>query len=186
MIGTGIGRKIIIVIATLAVVAGGVYLSFRAKDIWKRVAPAVQRVPEETKSITLFFGNREADRLLSEMREVPVEQGFEGQVKVVLAELVKGPQDSEKMSAIPAGAELLSAFWVEDTAILYLDFGRALVSNHPGGSAGEYYTIASILKTISTNFPQVAKVQLLVDGAVVESIAGHYAVDKPLNVLEWR
>jgi spore germination protein GerM len=186
VIGTGIGKKIVIVLATFAVVGAGVYLSFTAKDLWKRVAPPVQKVPEETKSVTLFFGNRDADRLLSETREVPVEQGFEGQVKAVLAELIKGAQDSEKMNAIPPGSALLSAFWVEDAATLYLDFNRAFVANHPGGSAGEYYTIAAILKTVSTNFPQVARVQLLVEGAPVESIAGHFAAGKPLNVLEWR
>ena len=89
-------------------------------------------------------------------------------------------------SPFPEGAAILQAFWVEDTQTAYLDFSRTFVTNHDGGSTTEYYTISTILKTIGANFPQVRLVQFLVDGYPVETIAGHYAVDEPLDVLRWR
>jgi spore germination protein GerM len=186
MVHTSIGRKIVITLVVLAVLIGASSLYQRFVGMREKAPPEVQQVPGETKSVTLFFGNKGADGFLTEAREIPVAGVFEDQVKGALGELVKGPQGGEKVNAIPAGSELLQVFWVEDTQTLFLDFNKALVANHPGGSAGEYFTIGSILKTVSANFPQVKKVQFLIDGSTVESIAGHYAVDKPIEVQKWK
>jgi spore germination protein GerM len=183
MIDTNIGKKIAIVLAFLVLVIAALYFVPRMRV----KAPAeVQKVPEETRSVTIFFGNKQADGFVSETREVPVAQTFEDQVQAVLCELIKGAHDSDKINAIPAGTELIRVFWVEDSQTLFLDFNTAFTANHPGGSTGEYFTIGMILKTISANFPQVARVQFLIDGNTVESIAGHYAVDKPIDIKKWR
>ena len=138
------------------------------------------------RAVTIFFGNKDGDGFVSETREVAVAGAFEDQVKLVIAELIKGSNDSNKISAIPQGTELMQVFWVEDSQTLLLDFNRAISMNHPGGSAGEYYTITNIIKTVSANFPQVAKVHFLIEGRAIESIAGHYAVDKAIDVKKWR
>jgi hypothetical protein len=67
-----------------------------------------------------------------------------------------------------------------------LDFSSELVAAHPGGSAAEYATIGCIVRTVGENFPELSRVQLLVDGAQVESIAGHVRADQPFIVKEWR
>jgi len=183
MIDTNIGKKIMIALAVLAVIVAAIYLIPRLRE----KAPAgIQKVPEETRSVTIFFGDGKAEGFVSETREVPVVQEFEEQVKLVVGELIKGSHDKDRMSAIPEGAALLQVFWVEDTQLLILDFNGAFTANHPGGSTGEYYTISTILKTVSTNFPQVGKVQFLVEGNAIESIAGHFAADKPIDVKKWR
>ncbi len=146
----------------------------------------VRRVSEETRSVTLYFVNENADRLLTETREIAAEGGIEAQLKGVISELLRGPNDDGKFSPFPEETVILQAFWVEDTQTAYLDFSRTLITNHHGGSTTEYYTISTVLKTIGANFPQVRLVQFLVDGYPVETIAGHYAVDEPLDVLRWR
>lgn len=183
MIDTNIGKKILVALAVFAVVVAAVYLVPRLRQ---KGPAGVQKVPDVTRSVTIFFGSGDADKFESETREVPVAQTFEEQVKLVIAELVKGSHDGDKMSAIPPGAELLQVFWVEDTQTLILDFNGAFTANHPGGSTGEYFTISTILKTVSANFPQVGKIQFLVEGNAIESIAGHYAADKPIDVKKWR
>ena len=183
MIDTNIGKKIAIALAVLTVIIAGLYLLPRLR----MKGPAeVQKVSEEMRAVTIFFGDEGADGFVSETREVPVAQGFEDQVKLVLAELIKGPHESNRISAIPPGTELIQVFWVEDTQTIVLDFNNAFTVNHPGGSTGEYYTITNIIKTVSANFPQVARVQFLIEGNAVESIAGHYSVDKPIDVKKWR
>lgn len=185
MIATSLNRKIVVVlIALVAVVLVVYYLVMR--PVVKRERVVIEEVPEETRSVTLYFAGPEADRLVPETHEIAVEEGLEAQVRAVVTELARGPIDDDKVSSIPEGVQILQVFWVEDTQTLYLDFNRALVTNHPGGSAGEYYTISTILKTIGDNFPQVRHVQFLVSGYPVETIAGHYAVDEPLDVLRWR
>jgi spore germination protein GerM len=184
-IHTGIGRKALITVGILAALIALSVLSERL--IHRRAGmPEVQRISAEMKSVTVYFGNRSADDFLTEGREIPAAGGFEAQVKAAIGELIKGPQGGDRVGVIPQGTEIRQAFWVEDSQTLYLDFNNALVANHPGGSAGEYFTIGAILKTVSANFPQVKRVQLLIDGNTVESIAGHYAVDKPIEVQKWR
>jgi spore germination protein GerM len=176
-IGTNIGRKILVALAILAVIVAAIYLVPRL---------TMKGPAEEMRAVTIFFGNEGADGFVSETREVPAAGSFEEQVKLVLGELIKGSRDSKKISAIPPGTELIQVFWVEDTQTLLLDFNGAFTSNHPGGSTGEYYTITNIAKTVSANFPQTARIQFLIEGSTVESIAGHYAVDKPIDVKKWR
>lgn len=186
MIKTGIGRKIIIVLIALAAV---IFLFYYLKVRVRRpeeLPPGVQEVPEETMSVTLYYASTKADQLVAEAREIAVGEGIESQVQAVIKELVKGPEGGGRVSSIPPETELLQAFWVEESQTIFLDFNRAFVSNHPGGSAGEYYTISMIVKTVGANFPEVRRVQFLVDGYQVETIAGHYAVDQPIDVLRWR
>jgi len=187
VIRTNLGRKIIIVlIAVVAVVLIVYFLVMRPAMKREKAPVGIEEVPEETRSVTLYFAGPEADKLVPETHEIAVEEGLEAQVRAVIAELARGPADRDKVSSIPDGVQILQTFWVEDTQTLYLDFNRALITNHPGGSAGEYYTISTIIRTIGDNFPQVRYVQFLVAGYPIETIAGHYAVDKPLDVLRWR
>jgi hypothetical protein len=67
-----------------------------------------------------------------------------------------------------------------------IDFSRELRDNHPGGSAAERATVDAILRTIALNFPEVRACTLLVAGEQVETLAGHLALDRPLDPRRWR
>lgn len=181
------GKKIAFVLVTVAVVIAGTWLVSRWIRAGREEPPrAVERVPEETRSVTLYFPDTRADGLAAETREIAVGDSFEEQVKGVLAALIDGPEGRDKVSPMPPQTRVLQVFWVEYTQTVYIDFNRALTADHEGGSAGEYYTISMILRTVSANFPQVRRLQFLVDGYPVETIAGHYAVGKPLDIMRWR
>jgi spore germination protein GerM len=186
VIDTDLGRKIVAVLLIVAAVIVGTVLVRRWIERHGEERPGLQVVPEETRSVTLYFASRQADGLVTETREIPVETGLESEVRAVMTALAAGPQGDDGVSAIPPGTLLLQAYWVEETLTLYLDFNRTISSAHPGGSAAEYYTIAQIVRTIQANFPQVRHLQILIDGYPVETIAGHYAVDKPIDVMKWR
>jgi spore germination protein GerM len=188
VVDTGIGKRIAIVSTIVIVVLVVLILAWRVGWLRReRVVPTeVQRVPEETRSVSLYFASRDADRLLPETREIAVEEGLERQIEAIVSALLEGPTGKDKVNAVPPGTRVLHVFWEEDTQTAFLDFSRTLVSNHPGGSTGEYFTIGMIVRTVSANFPQVRRLQFLVDGYPVETIAGHYAVDQPIDVLRWR
>jgi spore germination protein GerM len=181
---TDLGRKIAIVVILLAVVI----VAFYAVRNWtageKAELPAVQEVSRETRSVTLYFARRDADGLVTETREIPVKEGIENEAKAVMAAMLSGPEDGGAVSAIPAGTRILQVFWVEDTGTLYLDFNRGITTGD--GSTGEYYTITTIIRTIGANFPQAGRIQFLVEGYPVETLAGHYGVSKPLDIRKWR
>ena len=187
MIKNDLGRKIVFVLLTFLIIVLAIIIIVRWIDLKEEEGPrVVKEVPGEIRTVTLFFANSSADGLLSETRDITSEGGLENEVKQVIAALLLGPEDKKGVSAIPVGTEIIRVFRVEDKKTIYLDFSRALVSNHTGGSAGEYYTIKTILKTIEVNFPQVEKVQFIIAGYPVNTIAGHYKVDAPLSVRKWR
>lgn len=181
---TNLGRKILVVIILLAVVIVVVYAVKHWTAGEKKELPGLQQVAEETRSVTLYFAGREADRIVTETREIPVRKGIENEAKAVLAALLTGPEDDGAVSAIPAGTRILQVFWVEDTGTIYLDFNRGITTGD--GSTGEYYTISTIIRTIGANFPQAGRLQFLVEGYPVETLAGHYGVSKPLDIRKWR
>ena len=181
---TDLGRKIMVIVILFAVIIAAVYAISKWKAEEEKELPGIQEVAEETRSVTLYFAGRDADGLVAETREIPVREGIENETKAVLAALLAGPEDGGAVSAIPAGTRILQVFWVEDTGTLYLDFNRGITTGD--GSTGEYYTISTIIRTIGANFPQAGRLQFLVEGYPVETLAGHYGVSKPLDVRKWR
>ncbi len=81
------------------------------------------------------------------------------------------------MRPLPEGARLLGV--KTEDGIATADFSEELVSRFPGGSSNEAATVYSIVNTL-TSLPGVEKVQILVEGEVVETIGGHLDVSSPL------
>jgi len=79
---------------------------------------------------------------------------------------------------IPKGTKILNISVKNNIA--YIDFSDELRKNHPGGSLGEMLTVYSIVDTL-TEFPEIKKVQILISGAVVETLVGHMDLTSPLE-----
>jgi spore germination protein GerM len=148
--------------------------------------PRVERVPEGSRTVTLYFAGADEPVVVSEPREVAVGRRLDEQLRRVIDALLSGPEGTAAFSAIPAETRLLAVMVDADSGTVYLDFSSELVAAHPGGSAAEYCTVASIVRTVGENFPEVQKVQILVDGSQIESIAGHIRADEPFFVRDWR
>ncbi len=142
--------------------------------------------PQSTRPVVLYFADRDARALVSERREVPDARTLEGRVEAALQALAAGPDQPEAVPALPAETRVHEAFFDDTTATLYLDFNTALVTHHPGGSAAEYFTLDAIVRTLGANFPEVARVQILVDGQPIDSLAGHFDTSKPIDVRAWQ
>jgi hypothetical protein len=70
---------------------------------------------------------------------------------------------------------------IAEGGLLRVNFDGALSKDHPGGSSAEMMTIYSIVNSLTLNFPQVKRVQILIDGKAVESIAGHISLKRPIS-----
>ena len=84
------------------------------------------------------------------------------------------------IQVIPKGTKL-RAFYVTDRGDAFVDLSGDVVSAHPGGSLTELLTVYAIVNAITANLPAVQRVQLLVDGKEVDTIAGHVDVRRPLE-----
>jgi germination protein M len=123
--------------------------------------------------ITLYFPDEQAMYVVPEQREVSKDKPI---AEIIVEELMKGPKTPElEPTTIPDGARLLSVEIKDKTA--YVNFSSELVEKHVGGSTGEMMTILPIVNSL-TELPEVEKVQFLVEGKKVKTLAGHITFDE--------
>ena len=114
---------------------------------------------EITETVTLYYGDAQNEKLVSEEREITFREG-EGRYQAVLAALIAGPQTAGLTNNIPAGTKVYGTMRQENALLVNLteDF------NSFGGSVAETVAIASIVNTF-TEFAEIEKVKILVAGS---------------------
>jgi hypothetical protein len=170
------------------VVAIGAWVLFWPRAIEPPPAPVADaaNTPQAAmRSATLYFGDRDGRTLVTERRDVPDATALETRIEVVVGALVHGPEIDGAVRTLPEGARLRRVFCDREAATAYLDFDPALVTRHPGGSTAEHATVAALVKTMGANFPEIVRVQILVDGQPVETVAGHFDTSRPLEIATW-
>ena len=127
---------------------------------------------------TLFYGSADGQHLVAVQREVPfgettVEQGRQ----IVTAQLQVPPPSF--ISPVPEGVTLRS-FYMSERGDAFVDLGREISAKHPGGSVAELFTVYALVNAVTANLPAISRVQILVDGREVETLAGHVDLRRPL------
>lgn len=131
--------------------------------------------PSGTMKITIYHATKDAQNLVSEIQVVP---NSDHPAKTAIERLIAGTKQPDLVSVIPPGTKLRGISIKEHVA--YVDFNDKLVKNNGGGSAGEILLVAAIVNTL-TEFPEVQKVQILVEGKKVDTISGHLDTSEPLS-----
>lgn len=142
-------------------------------------APAPLTPGEPGRTVRLFFADPETTALREVSRQVPQGVTPVEEAKRLLDELIRGPGDA-LAPTIPEGARVRQLY-IDGEGTAYVDFTRELQANHAGGTAGELLTIYSIVDTLASNLEQVKRVQLLVEGAEITTLAGHIDARRPFT-----
>lgn len=140
-------------------------------------APDKQANPPaaETMSVTVYHATKDAAFLMPETRTIPkTDQPLQAAVE----QLLNGPKNPELIRALPEGTKL-RGITVKDH-IAYVDFNDKLVKNGSGGSAGEILAVSAIVNTL-TEFDNIYKVQLMVEGRKIHTLYGHMDTSEPLS-----
>jgi hypothetical protein len=128
---------------------------------------------------TLFYATPDGGGLIPVQRDVALAQGIEAQGREILvSQLAPAPQPH--LSPIPAGTTL-RAFYVTDRGDAFVDLSSDVSTAHPGGSLTELLTVQAIVNAVIANLPAVQRVQIMVNGKEVDTIAGHIDVRRPLT-----
>ena len=91
--------------------------------------------------------------------------------------LMAGTEKKGLANVFPKKAKLLQV--TVSGKVAKVDFSRELQKNFVGGSTGEEMLVGSVVNTL-TEFPEIQKVQILVDGQEVETLSGHMDLSQPL------
>lgn len=147
----------------------------RAADV--EAAPA----PEEATAhitATLFYATAEGESLVAVRREVALAEGVVAQGREIIeAQLEPAPEPY--LSPVPAGTTL-RAFYATPRGDAFVDLSSELSTGHPGGSLAELLTVHAIVNAVTANLPAIQRVQILIDGREVDTIAGHIDIRRPL------
>lgn len=171
-------------IVALAVLAWGVTMVLERLAQPDAPVAAPSRAPvqqAETPHIaaTLFYASPEGDALIPVRREVPLAEGIEAQGREILAGQLAPPPEPY-VSPIPPGTTL-RAFYVTERGDAFVDLSREVTTAHPGGSLTELLTVQAVVNAVTANLPAVERVQIMVDGKEVDTIAGHVDIRRPLT-----
>lgn len=177
---------VVLGILILLIVAAGVifyYQPFKSllpvrKEPFSPLPPSI--TAKEKREVVVFFSDYTSDRLLPESREIYLDKDLVSQAKQLVYELIKGPK-GELDPTIPRGTKLRELY-LEEEGTLYVDFTRELSVNHPGGSSAELHTIYSIVDSLIINFPDIKRVQILIEGEKFDTLAGHIDARRPFGV----
>ncbi|MCI0616568.1 GerMN domain-containing protein [bacterium] len=184
-------RPIVIGIVLFLVIFGGLFYFVKhrpAHPTQNRTQSSPQTTtskPEENQAnqrrinVKLYFASNNSTLLQAEDRFVPYHDNLHDQAFEVLKELVKGPS-GELIPTIPEGTLARDLFITKD-GVAYADFSAALSANHTGGSLSEMNTVFSIVDTLTLNFPEIKRVQILIEDQAVDTLNGHLDLSRPLQ-----
>ena len=169
-------------VVLLGLLAWGVSQTLERLVVPTPDAPAAtEAAPATTGHITatLYYGSEDGQALVPVRREVPLAEGVVAQGREILeAQLQPAPEPY--VSVIPPGT-MLRSFYVTDRGDAFVDFSPELSSAHPGGSFSELMTVYAVVHAVTSNLPAVQRVQILLDGKEVDTIAGHVDIRRPLQ-----
>ena len=127
-------------------------------------------------TVKVYYPDDQGMKLIAVKRTIRTDKN--DKYTAAMESLMEGTKEKGQTAIIPKQARLKSVKVKGDTA--YVDFTQALVKNFVGGSTGEEMLVGSVVDTL-TEFPEIKKVQILVEGNKVESLSGHLDLTTPLS-----
>jgi spore germination protein GerM len=173
----GRGGKILFLLILIGI---GLIILFH-QQIYHSIKPLFERwgVLIERREVLLYFSDSDGEFLIGEKREILKKHEVKEEAKEAILELIKGPR-GKLVTTLPPRTKLLN-LQISEAGLAKVNFNQALSKDHPGGSSAEMMTVYSIVNSLSKNFPKIKRVQILIDGKPIESIAGHLSLMQPIS-----
>jgi hypothetical protein len=139
---------------------------------------AVIEEPETSREVILYFGSADGSRLETEARDIERCPDEDTCIRGTVQALINGPVGNF-VPLFPASTMVHRLVVENGTATV--DFGKLLITGHPGGSLSELLTVYSLVNTLAANFPHIRQVQILIEGERVDTLKGHVGVRDPIK-----
>ena len=172
-------KKVIIVIVIAVVVVA--YFLLRPGERQLPTRPPVE--VEHYKEVTLYYGSPDATDLVAESRRVEISDQISDNIRTLIEELISGPR-GDGIATLPSSTRLRAVFVRQ--GIAYLDFSRELVKDFSGGTAAEQILVGSLVQTVTSNFPEIEGIRILIEGEEATTIGGHLYISNILRPKDWR
>lgn len=141
------------------------------------VTPEAEKTQTNGKlTINVYYPDEQGMKLVAVKKTVKL--GNDDKYTAALKALMSGTKEKGLATIVPKQAKIKSVKVKDDTA--YVDFDENLVKKFIGGSTGEEMLVGSLVNTL-TEFSEIKKIQILVEGKKIDSLAGHFDLTKPVE-----
>jgi len=181
-----LGSLVVLVIVALGwmIAAIAPRMPMHSTPVVPAAAAAAPAGPERKIKATLYYISEDGLSLPGVQREVAFADSIEEQARRII-EAQLGDAPAPYASPVPAGTSL-RAFFIGQRGEAFVDLAGDVRTKHPGGALYELFTIYSIVNALTVNLPAITRVQILIDGKEVDTLAGHVDLRHPLQKnLKW-
>ncbi len=132
------------------------------------------------KQVSLFFRSvTNEGQIELEKRNIHSSDEVAVEAKQIIAELIAGSKEGRE-AVLPPETKLREIF-ITGKGLAVVDLTKEASGNHPGGISQEIASIYAVVDSLVENLPSVEKVQILIEGTEVETLAGHVDLTRPLS-----
>ena len=177
-------RRSAIIVAAIVIAAGIVlavvvprYLRGRPAAPTGQPSATTAPTPERKITATFFYVAEDGLSLAPIQREVAFGEPVSEQARHIV-DMQIAPPPAPHVSAIPQGTKL-RAVYVSEQGEAFVDVTGEVSRNHTGGALDELFAVYTIVNALTVNLPAIKRVQILVDGKEVDTLAGHVDLRQP-------
>ncbi len=132
----------------------------------------------------LFYVAEDGTALVTRTVEIPAAADALTRARLVV-ERQLAPPARPLTSAFPAGTRLRAVYLTAE-GNAFVDLSGDVSAAHPGGSLDELFTVYALVNALVSNVPEIAAVQILIEGREVDTLAGHVDLRRPLGLgMQW-
>jgi hypothetical protein len=150
--------------------------SFRSRPSSPQATPP--SVPVDQRRVRLFFPLETGESLKEVERQIPLRSNFADAVRAVLRELTSAVPGGR--GPLPPATEVRQVF-LDAFGILYLDFNKEFLAATASPPPATELAISAIINSLTANFSEVKRVQFLVEGKEMASMAGGWDLRHPAS-----
>ena len=176
------------VLLALAIAMGAYVLQLRRREAQTpqpvAVEPQVAPPPTgPTEQATVWVANDSTGTLRPRSISLPMASRRQQRAEALMRALVTIYVDKNSPHPLQAGAEVLDVYLV-DPGLVVIDLNSAFADGQTSGVLAEELTVASLVQTLSSNIPGLARAKFLVDGKERDTLAGHVDLSGVFDVSE--
>jgi len=138
---------------------------------------ALQSSAGPTQTVTLFFPVYSEAKLRAETRTLALAPEPADRIRQIVLALVEGPKQGPGNPLSPS-ADLRAVFMAQD-GTAYLDLSKSSLAAFNPGIESETLAVYSIVDSLTTNLPEVKRVEFLVEGQEADTLDGHADLTSP-------
>ncbi len=134
--------------------------------------------PPNQVEVTLYFLAADGEMLAPERRRIFRTASVTDRARQTVQALLDGPEGG-LMRSVPPGTQLHEIFITPD-GTAFIDLGSEFRLGIETGSSDAVFAVYSLVNTLASNFEEVERVKILVEGDEAGDVGGHLDLGRPI------